>query len=144
MTEVLVRSARAGKACEMMAFDNTREAVPLADGRDVDYVARFEYVGRADYLAEPELALTAPGKLARRNSRSDFGLGKMTALCLAHARELPPAERHLDTVVAVGRLGLYLRHGARPELNHGYREHTSCRVARLGHAALSSDWSRAH
>jgi hypothetical protein len=122
----------------MMAFDNTREAVPLADGRNVDYVARFEYVGRADYLAKLELALTAPGKLARRDSRSDFGLGKMAALRLAHARELAPAERDLDSVVTVGRLGLYLRHGARPELNHSYREHTSCRVAHLGHAEFSS------
>src|SRR5579864_1732996 len=41
MTEVLMRSARAGKACEMMTLDNAREAVPLADSRSVDYVARF-------------------------------------------------------------------------------------------------------
>src|SRR5260370_8713719 len=41
MTEVLVRSARAGKACEIMAFDTTREAVPLPDAPHYAHFAPF-------------------------------------------------------------------------------------------------------
>ena len=124
VAEILVRAVRARKAGEMMALDDAGVAVSLGDSGHVDLVARLEDVGRRDRLAELQLAFAAPVELARRDPGRDFGLGEMAALRRrSRARACCLPEGHLHGVVAVGRRGLDLRHGARPELDHRHRPH---------------------
>src|ERR1019366_7601536 len=99
-----------------MALDHARVAMSLRDARDVNRVARLEDVAGGNRLPELQLALAALVELARRDSRCDLGLLKMTPGGQRRPRKLALAERHLHGFVAVGRRAFQLRHGTRPEL----------------------------
>lgn len=126
-----------GASSEVMPFNTTLE--PLSDGYpgNIDEITLLEQLLKDQFLIGLKPIHRHQPKLLQMPHRNRTGLLQMPHLWL---RQLPvphPPVPHLHRTVAVGGLGLHLRHDvAFSEPHYGDRHHLSLRLEVAHHAEL--------
>src|SRR5262249_24918120 len=139
VSEVFVRSARPGKAREVVPAHHARRTAPAAHAAHLDALADGEHLADRDLRADRGCLALEQSDLAQRCERPrSRGLG-LTLDGLGDALRLARAESELHRGITVA-LGLArTNHSARPGFDHRHRhEHTLGRVD-LRHPDLAAD-----
>ena len=137
-----MRAVSTAVGLEAPTLDSAGEALTLGSAGHVDLSALFEQVG-GQFLASLELIDVVGAHLNEVATRGDTSLGKVASQRLGHLGRVDGAVAELDSLVAVGFLGLHGSHhiGGHVDKSNGHEE--AVLVPHLGHAELLAQQSLA-
>ena len=131
-------AVRHGPTVEVPTLDGALEALALGGTGDVDSLDLSE-VGHGDLVAGAVLAGVLDANLAQVAHRLDALGGKVASERLVDVLGLDVAKADLDGLVAVGSLGLDLRHRAGACLNDGDGHDVVVLIPHLSHPDLAAE-----
>src|SRR5262245_40752842 len=127
---------RTREATEGPPFDYACKAVPFRGSRYIDMIAGLKQVRGLYLLPDLKLRHIVQTKFLQNFEGALPGLGHMALLRLVDSLILLAAEAHLDGVVTVAGIFLFLHDDTRTGLNNRDRNDISFRVVELRHTNL--------